>query len=345
MEQLEKVSEDAKSAIEKISTREELEDLRITYLGRNGIITNLLHQIKDLPEDQRPQFGKRANEIKQIITNLLEERIKFIDSSTKNQIDTLFDFTLTGKPYPFGHQHPLTQVMNEITEIFSRLGFAIAEGPDVETEYYNFEALNFPPNHPARDTQDTFYVKSLSSGKETSTQLLLRTHTSPVQIRVMEKTQPPVRIIVPGRVYRSDEIDASHSIVFHQVEGFAVDENITFADLKYTLTAFIKSMFGKETQARFRPSYFPFVEPGAEVDMTCLFCKGQGCKVCKQSGYLEILGAGMIHPNVFKYVNYDSEKYSGFAFGMGVERIAMLKYDINDMRLFYENDIRFLAQF
>ncbi|HRZ87260.1 MAG TPA: phenylalanine--tRNA ligase subunit alpha, partial [bacterium] len=245
------------------------------------------------------------------------------------------DVTLSGRRTVLGKRHPLNRVMEEVLGVFTRMGFAVREGPEIETEYYNFEALNIPKLHPARDMQDTFYVKD---------DLLLRTHTSPVQIRVMESMRPPLRVVAPGKVYRRDA-DVTHSPMFHQVEGFMVDEHITFADLKGVLTVFCRAMFGAETKVRFRPSFFPFTEPSAEVDISCVICSGKGCRVCKSTGWLEILGSGMIHPEVFRHVKYDSEKYSGFAFGMGIERIAMLKYGVNDIRLFFENDVRFLEQF
>jgi phenylalanyl-tRNA synthetase alpha chain len=313
------------------------EFLKTKYLGRKGIISELMKVIPQLPQDQRALYGKEVNTLKCEITHFLDDMIGKVSSvaspETKKEI---FDITLPGKHISIGKKHPLTQTIDEIKEVFARLGFEVTYGPEVETEHYNFEALNIPSDHPSRTDFDTFYIKN---------DVLLRSQTSTVQIRVMEKQQPPIRIIAPGRVYRPDTVDARHSFMFHQVEGLLVDENVSFADLKGILNQFIKTYFGKNVQTRFRPSFFPFTEPSAEVDISCSICKGKGCSVCSYSGWVEILGAGMVDPNVFKHVHYDAEKYTGFAFGMGIERITMMKYNINDIRLFYENDMRFLSQF
>lgn len=336
-----------KNAIEEISksqTQEELEKIRLKYLGRKGIITEKLSGLSKLALPEKKTVGREINIVKKNITDAVEKQSEEIKKKniceesdmsvgTKNVIDT----TLPGKPFDFGKLHPLTQVMNEVKNIFVNLGFNIATGPEIETDYYNFTALNIPKDHPSRDLQDTFYVKT--------SELLLRTHTSPVQVRVMEKQKPPIRIIAPGKVYRHEAVDASHSFVFHQVEGLAVDEDITFADLKAVLEIFVKKMFGENISSRFRPSFFPFTEPSAEVDMQCLICKGTGCGVCKQSGWVELLGCGMVNPKVFESVGYNTKKYTGYAFGIGIERVAMLKFGIDNMRLFYENDMEFLRQF
>ncbi len=329
---------EAKNEIEETISLEILENLRIKYLGRKeGIFTQLLKQMANLPFQERPETGKLINEIKNKVTQLLEEKGTTLKSKGKAQklSQEKIDITLPGILPELGKLHPITKTLKEIIDIFIRLGFQVAEGPEIESSYYNFDALNIPSHHPARDMHDTFYV---------SQDIILRTHTSPVQIRVMEKQLPPLRIIVPGRVYRRDA-DISHSPMFHQVEGLFVDEQATFSDLKGVLSTFVHLIFGSETEVRFRPSFFPFTEPSAEVDIACVICAGTGCGVCKYTGWLEILGAGMVDPEVFKIVNYDSTKYTGFAFGLGVERIAMLKYGINNIRLFFENDMRFLEQF
>lgn len=328
----------AEKEIDEVISFEALENLRIKYLGRKeGVFTQLLKQMGTLPPQERPKTGKLINEIKDKVTQLLEEkgtRLKAENEAQKLVMEKI-DITLPGISPQLGNLHPITKTLKEIVDIFIRLGFQVAEGPEIESSYYNFDALNIPSHHPARDMHDTFYV---------SKDIILRTHTSPVQIRVMEKQKPPLRIIVPGRVYRRDA-DISHSPMFHQVEGLLVDEQTSFSDLKGVLSTFVHLIFGSETDVRFRPSFFPFTEPSAEVDIACVICNGKGCGVCKNTGWLEILGAGMVDPEVFKIVNYDSTKYTGFAFGLGVERIAMLKYGINNIRLFFENDIRFLEQF
>ncbi len=315
----------------------ELQQLRIKYLGKKGLVTSKLKALSTISPELRPAYGKAVNEVKVYI----EEEINRIEALLKKEehkkriVSEAVDITLPGKFTPFGREHPINKVLYEITRIFVSMGFEVEEGPDVELDYYNFEALNIPKDHPARDMQDTFYI---------SEDIVLRTHTSPVQIRVMEKRKPPLKIIAPGKVYRCDA-DISHTPMFHQVEGFMVDTDVAFSDLKGVLESFIHSIFSAETPVRFRPSFFPFTEPSAEADIGCIFCSGKGCRVCKNTGWLEILGAGMINPRVFEMVGYDPEIYSGFAFGMGVERIVMLKYSIDDIRLFFENDMRFLKQF
>lgn len=315
----------------------ELQQLRIKYLGKKGLVTSQLKTLSEISPELRPEFGKAVNEVKIFI----DDKLKKIEGSLKEDehkkriLSETIDITLPGKFVPFGREHPINKVLYEIVNIFLSMGFEVEEGPEVELDYYNFEALNIPKDHPARDMQDTFYI---------SDDVILRTHTSPVQIRVMEKRKPPLKVIAPGKVYRCDA-DISHTPMFHQVEGFMVDTDIAFSDLKGVLELFIHSFFSVETPVRFRPSYFPFTEPSAEIDIGCNFCSGKGCRVCKNTGWLEILGAGMIHPKVFEMVGYDKELYTGFAFGMGVERLTMLKYSIDNIRLFFENDIRFLRQF
>jgi phenylalanyl-tRNA synthetase alpha chain len=330
--------------IEQSTSESALEQLRVDVLGRKGRLTLLLRGLKDLPADERPRAGEQLNQLRRVIEERLDDRARALKQQAKERALSLdrVDITLPGTRFERGRIHPVTLMIDEIVDVFCGMGFEIARGPDIEDDYHNFEALNFPQDHPARDMQDTFFV---SNGG------LLRTHTSPVQIRTMETRQPPLQVIVPGAVYRHDD-DATHSPMFHQVEGFAVDHNIAFSDLKGVLTHVLRQVFSPETGVRFRPSFFPFTEPSAEVDIECFFCGakgaaagGQSCRVCKGSGWLEILGAGMIDPEVFRVVGYDPEKLSGFAFGMGVERIAMLKYGIDDIRLFFQNDLRFLRQF
>jgi phenylalanyl-tRNA synthetase alpha chain len=338
LERLQQLEELVEHSVAEGHTLQILNNLRTEVLGKNGKVTEILKEIGKLPPEERPGFGELVNKAKLKISRLIETRYEVLqekEQSEKLRSESI-DVTLPGRGIGYGHEHPLTQTVEEIKTIFARLGYTVAEGPEIETDYYNFEALNFPADHPARDMHDTFFVEG---GR------LLRTHTSPVQIRVMEKQKPPVRVLMPGRVYRNDETDASHSPVFHQVEGLLVDQGITFADLKGTLEFFIHSFFGKEKKVRFRPSFFPFTEPSAEVDVQCILCNGAGCRLCKNSGWIEILGAGMVDPNVFKAVNVDPEIYTGLAFGMGVERLAMLRWGIDDIRLFYENDLRFLRQF
>lgn len=335
---LEDLQADALKRIENAKSREDLEDLRVEFLGRKGKLTDYIRKLGEIPPEERPEAGKSANQTKIRLTDALQERLTSLDTvSLKERLEgEAVDTTLPGFEPWIGSIHPLSHVFREIIEIFHGMGFSVAYGPEVETDYYNFEALNFPKDHSTRDMQDTLYL---------SDDVVMRTHTSPVQIRTMEKTQPPVRIISPGRAFRCDSPDASHSPVFHQVEGLYVDKGVTFPDLKGCLHAFAQGIFGPRVKTRFRPSFFPFTEPSAEVDISCIFCDGEGCRVCKKTGWLEILGSGMVNPAVFEYVGYDPEVTTGFAFGMGVERIAMLKYRINDIRTFFENDVRFLAQF
>jgi phenylalanyl-tRNA synthetase alpha chain len=334
LNEIKKLEQEFFSEIALIEEKTDLEKIRIKYLGRKGSLSELFNRLSDVPKEIRPEAGKILNNAKNLIWEEYEKlMLKF---SEKKELMKKLDLTLPGRKPFIGRKHPLTIVLDEIKYIFQGLGFRIEDGPEIESDYYNFEALNIPPNHPARNMQDTLYITD---------NIVLRTHTSPVQIRVMEKNSPPIRIIAPGRVYRKDTPDASHSPFFHQVEGLAVDEGITFGDLKAIITAFAHKMFGPDIKVRFRPSFFPFTEPSAEYDFNCIFCRGKGCRVCKNSGWIEISGAGMVDPNVFQVVHYDSEKYTGYAFGMGVDRIAMLKYGIEDIRLFFENDIRFLTQF
>ena len=316
-----------------IRNKQDFETIRVKYLGRKGLIQALYASLREVEAADRPQVGKAINDIKALIEKKLEElQAGFADSKSSTKID----LTLPGRLASSGRKHPLTLVMDEVKRFFVRLGFTIADGPEVETDYYNFAALNFPQHHPARAMQDTLFI---------SAEVLLRTHTSPVQIRTMLKQKPPVRIIAPGRVYRRDTPDASHSPFFHQVEGLFVDKGVSFGDLRAVIQEFAKYMFGQDIHVRFRPSFFPFTEPSMEYDFNCIFCRGKGCKVCKYSGWVEISGAGMVHPNVFRNVGYDPDIYTGYAFGMGVDRITMLKYNIDDIRLFFENDMRFLQQF
>ena len=337
-EKLKSIQEEATDKIKSASDMDELEDLRVQYLGKKGEVTQILRGMGDLPPEKRPVIGKLANQVKAKLKKLIEEKketFKQQEKEKKLQEESI-DVTLPGNNIESATKHPLTLVFDDLKDIFLGLGFEIAEGPEVEKDYYNFEALNFPPNHPARDMQDTFY---------TSNGVLLRTHTSSVQVRTMEEQELPIRIIAPGRVYRSDEIDATHTPVFHQVEGLMINENTSFAHLKDVLIKVVHEIFGEDRDVRFRPSYFPFTEPSAEVDVSCANCGGAGCSICSDTGWLEILGAGMVHPNVLEMSGIDSEKYSGYAFGIGVERLVMLKYDIDDIRLLFNNDLRFLKQF
>ncbi|MGA3206797.1 MAG: phenylalanine--tRNA ligase subunit alpha [Syntrophales bacterium] len=337
LKELEELQRQAESELRKSNTEEELRAVKTKYLGRKGILTKLLRGLGNIEPEVRPQVGNRCNEIKVALTVAIENALKARTALKKGGelLRDRIDVTLPGRKVRFGKEHPVALVCEDICDIFAGLGFSVVQGPEIELDYYNFEALNIPKDHPARDMQDTFYVED---------NIVLRTHTSPVQIRVMEKQRPPVRILSPGRVYRPDS-DISHTPMFHQIEGLLVDKGITFGDLKGVLTLFLKQMFGGDTALRFRPSFFPFTEPSAEVDIKCVMCRGTGCRVCSQSGWLEILGSGMVDPEVFKNVNYDPEEFSGFAFGLGLERIAMLKYGISDIRLFFENDWRFLEQF
>lgn len=320
--------------INQVDSLKALEEIRIKYFSRNGLVSVLFDQLKDAPKEHKPELGKKLNDLRTELNNKFEEVKSKLQST--GEVETKIDLTLPGKEVIVGSKHILTQTLDEIKSIFKGLGFSVAVGPELESDYYNFEALNFPSDHPARDMQDTFFV---------SKDFLLRTHTTPVQIRIMEKQKPPVRAIMPGRVYRNEAVSARSYCMFHQVDGIYVDTDVTFAELKGTLVSFAKQFYGSDLKYRFRPSFFPFTEPSAEMDITCYLCNGKGCKICKNSGWLEILGCGMVDPNVFKFVNYDSEKYTGYAFGMGIERIALLKYGITDIRIFFDNDLRFLKQF
>ena len=335
---LKQIREEAMKQIEASDALDKLNDIRVNYLGKKGELTSLLKSMKDMAAEERPKFGQMVNDVKQVIEAKLDEtKAKLSAKVREEQLKTeVIDVTLPAKKNWVGHRHPSTIALEEVERIFVGMGYEVVEGPEVELDYYNFEALNIPANHPAKDEQDTFYINQ---------DIVLRTQTSPVQVRTMEKGKLPIRMIAPGRVFRSDEVDATHSPSFHQIEGLVVDKNITFADLKGTLAEFAKELFGQETKVKFRPHHFPFTEPSAEVDVTCFKCGGKGCRMCKGSGWIEILGCGMVHPKVLKMSGIDPEEYSGFAFGVGLERIALLKYEIDDMRLLYENDMRFLKQF
>ncbi|MFC1709725.1 phenylalanine--tRNA ligase subunit alpha [Candidatus Omnitrophota bacterium] len=340
------VEEAALKEFEPIGSIELLEAFCVKYLGRKGVVTELISKISTLPAEERPEAGRILNSLKNKLKNLADSKRTVFSREITLQKDRLIDITLPGTVRAIGKKHPLTQVMDEICRIFISLGFKLFEGPEMESEYNNFQALNIPLDHPSRDAFDTFYL-------DTKKPLLLRSHTSPAQIRVMQQCKPPVATIVPGKVYRPDATDASHSFMFHQAEGFLVDKDVKFSDLKGVLEEFSREMFGSRTRMRFRPHFFPFTEPSAEVDISCIICGGTGrskekkktCSVCKGNGWLEILGCGMIHPHVFKSVGYAKKEYTGFAFGMGVERITMLKYGIDDIRIFFENDLKFLNQF
>ncbi len=334
LENIDQIKKDFEQALKNIKDAQSLEEIRIRFLGRKGLIAQTFALLADAPSDIKPKLGQELNRLKKELEDAYRQAEKTFKE--KNKKAHRLDLTLPGRKPVYVREHPLIQVANEVKEIFKSLGFVIEDGPEIETDYYNFEALNIPKTHPARDMQDTLYITE---------DIVLRTHTSPVQIRVMERQQPPIRMIAPGRVYRRDTPDASHSPFFHQVEGLVVGEDISFADLKGVIEAFAHKMFGHDIRVRFRPSFFPFTEPSAEYDFSCVFCRGKGCRVCKGTGWMEISGAGMVHPNVFEAVGYDAEKYTGYAFGMGIDRIAMLKYAINDIRLFFENDVRFLNQF
>lgn len=337
-EKLQNIRNQAISLLNDVKELKALDEIRVEYLGKKGQLTQVLRGMKDLSPEERPIIGQLANEIRDEIEQKLEEvkNLLILKEQEKKLKEEVIDVTMPGRKRKTGGRHPMNLVLNEIVEIFLGMGYKIAEGPEIETDYYNFEALNIPKDHPARDEQDTFYINQ---------EFMLRTATSPIQVRVMEKQKPPVRIICPGKVYRSDAVDATHSPVFHQIEGLVVDKNITFADLKGVLEVFAKELFGEKINVRFRPHFFPFTEPSAEMDVSCVVCGGKGCNVCKGSGWTEILGCGMVHPNVLRMAGIDPEEYTGFAFGMGLERLAMSKYGIKDLRLFVENDIRFLKQF
>ncbi|HHY62343.1 MAG TPA: phenylalanine--tRNA ligase subunit alpha [Bacillota bacterium] len=337
-DKVEAVVERALSAIENAHTTAALEEARVRLLGRKGELTTLLRQMKSVDPEDRPKFGALVNSARETIEKELDERARVLvaaEKAARLELERI-DVTMPGRAPRIGKIHPLTRGIMDITEIFVEMGFAVVEGPEVETDYYNFEALNTPQYHPARDVQDTFYVNDT---------VLLRTQTSPMQVREMEKREPPVKVVVPGRVYRRDQVDATHSPVFHQIEGLLVDHDITFTDLKGTLAMFARKFYGEERKVRFRPHYFPFTEPSAEMDISCAICGGAGCRVCKQEGWIEVLGCGLVHPNVLRAVGYDPDELTGYAFGMGVERLVMLKHGIDDLRLLYENDLRFLSQF
>jgi phenylalanyl-tRNA synthetase alpha chain len=335
---LKQIEETFRSELDGVAALQDLQQLKSRYTGKKGLITGELKALALLADpEEKKAHGKAVNELKNLVEAALREKEQLLKEGEKERrlLTEGIDVSLPGKFTTFGRTHPINRVLSEIKDIFISMGFGIEEGPEVELDYYNFEALNIPRDHPARDMQDTFYI---------SDDVVLRTHTSPVQVRVMEKRRPPLKIIVPGKVYRCDA-DISHTAMFHQVEGLMVDTDISFGDLKGVLELFLHGFFGKDTPVRFRPSYFPFTEPSAEVDIGCIFCKGKGCRVCKTTGWIEILGSGLVNPRVFEMAGYDAGVYSGFAFGMGVERLTMLKYAIDDIRLFYENDARFLAQF
>ncbi|MFA6308742.1 MAG: phenylalanine--tRNA ligase subunit alpha [Clostridia bacterium] len=337
-EQLNRIKEQARGELNKTVSQDELENIRLKFLGKKGELTSVLRGMGALSNEERPVIGQLANDVREHIENKIEEVKKELNKKEriKKINEEVIDVTIPGKRNEIGTKHPLTIVLDEIKEVFIGMGYQIAEGPEIELDYYNFEALNLPKGHPARDTQDTFYITE---------NILLRTQTSPVQIRTMENKKPPIRIICPGRVYRSDNVDATHSPVFNQVEGLVVDKGITMGDLVGTLQMFAKSLFGENVKIRLRPHHFPFTEPSAEVDASCWSCGGKGCRMCKGEGWIEILGAGMVHPKVLEICGIDSEVYSGFAFGLGVERTTMGRFNIDDLRLLYENDVRFLKQF
>lgn len=337
-DQLEKIKKEALDKIDASDALDKLNDIRIAYLGKKGELTQVLKSMKDVAPEDRPKVGQMVNDVRTIIEEKLENtRKELAKKAREEQLKReVIDVTLPAKKNSVGHSHPNTIALNEVEQIFVGMGYEVIEGPEVEYDEYNFEKLNIPANHPAKDEQDTFYITK---------DIVLRTQTSPVQARVMEQGKLPIRMISPGRVFRSDEVDATHSPSFHQVEGLVIDKHITFADLKGTLAEFAREMFGENTKVKFRPHHFPFTEPSAEMDVTCFKCGGKGCRFCKGSGWIEILGCGMVHPHVLEMCGIDAEEYSGFAFGVGLERIALLKYEIDDMRLLYENDIRFLKQF
>lgn len=335
LEQIQKSADELIAAAQSVA---QVEELRVRFLGKKGELTAILKQMGKLSPEERPVVGALANEVREAITQDIAARTKELQEAQLQQrlLEETMDVTLPGERPVQGKRHPFEKVLRELKEIFLGMGFDVVSGPEVELDHYNFEMLNMPKSHPARDTQDTFYITE---------NVLLRTQTSPMQIRTMEKTKPPIRIICPGRVYRSDAVDATHSPIFHQIEGLVVDENVTFSDLKGTLEMFIKKLYGEGTRVRFRPHHFPYTEPSAEMDMSCFKCGGKGCSLCKGEGWIEILGCGMVHPKVLENCGIDPEKYSGFAFGVGLERIVMMRYGIDDMRLLYENDLRFLKQF
>jgi phenylalanyl-tRNA synthetase alpha chain len=338
IQQIQTITQEIQNTV--ATTSAEVEAFRIKYLGTKGLVKNMMGEMKSVPNEQKKEFGQILNAFKVAAEEKLEALVAALgDTST---LDANIDTSLPGDEFTVGTRHPLNLVRNQMVSIFKRLGFAVAEGPEIEDDWHNFGAMNLPADHPARDMQDTFYVQEAA---DENAAWLLRTHTSSVQARVMETQKPPIRVICPGRVYRNETISARAHCFFHQVEGLYIDENVSFADLKQTLYFFVQEMFGKEVKVRFRPSYFPFTEPSAEMDISCQICSGKGCNICKHTGWVEILGSGMVHPNVLKNFDIDPEKYTGFAFGMGVERIAQLKYQVNDLRLYSQNDLRFLQQF
>ncbi|MBQ7266030.1 MAG: phenylalanine--tRNA ligase subunit alpha [Firmicutes bacterium] len=339
-EELKKIQESTLKKLSEVKGLEEIENIRVEVLGKKGGLTKILKSMGSLSQEERPIIGQYANEVRKAIEEKLEKtKENFLAFAKEKKLQSeKIDVTMPGKKTKLGHVHPMTQVIENIKNIFIGMGYEVVEGPEVETAYYNFEALNIPKEHPARDEQDTFYI-------EGEGEILLRTQTSPMQIRTMETHSLPIKIIAPGRVYRSDEVDATHSPVFHQLEGMVIDKGITMGDLKGALAVFAKELFGQDTKVRFRPHHFPFTEPSAEMDVSCFACQGKGCRVCKDSGWIEVLGCGMVHPKVLERCNIDPKVYSGFAFGMGLERIAMQKYSISDLRLLYENDVKFLEQF
>ena len=337
-QQLESIRQLSLEQIAAATTSAEIDDIRVRVLGKKGEVTAILKQMGKLSAEERPVMGALANEVREVVEKAIEEKLEQIKKELleKQLVEEELDITLPGNEFEMGKRHPIQLVLDELKEIFLGMGFSVAAGPEVELDKYNFEMLNMPKSHPSRDTQDTFYITE---------NIVLRTQTSPVQVRTMLNEKLPIRIIAPGRVYRADEVDATHSPLFHQIEGLVIDENITMADLKGTLEAFVKNMFGPETKVRFRPHHFAYTEPSAEMDMTCFKCGGKGCRLCKGEGWIEILGSGIVNPVVLESCGIDSTKYSGFAFGMGLERLTMMRYDIDDMRLMYENDMRFLSQF
>lgn len=340
MEQLLQQIAQYRQEIEAYSAADEkaVEEFRIRFLGTKGIVKGIMGEMKQVPPDQKKSFGQVLNEFKIFAETKFENLKAAITQNNGQAVHSSLDLSLPGDPVPLGSRHPITLMRNRIVSIFQRLGFAVAEGPEIEDDWHNFGALNLPEHHPARDMQDTFYIQQ-------NPDWVLRTHTSSVQIREMEKGKLPIRMLMPGRVYRNETVSARSHCFFHQVEGLYIDENVSFADLKQTLYFFVKEMYGKDVKVRFRPSYFPFTEPSAEMDISCFICGGEGCNICKKTGWVEILGCGMVHPNVLQNCNIDPQKYTGFAFGMGIERPALLKYDVKDLRLFSENDVRFLKQF
>lgn len=337
-QQLENIRQNSLQQIEAAKTPAEIDEIRVSVLGKKGQVTAILKQMGKLSAEERPVMGALANEVRETVEKAIETKLESLKKELleKQLIEEELDITLPGNHFEMGKRHPIQLVLDELKEIFLGMGFSVAAGPEVELDKYNFEMLNMPKSHPSRDTQDTFYITE---------NIVLRTQTSPVQVRTMLNQKPPIRIIAPGRVYRADEVDATHSPLFHQIEGLVIDENITMADLKGTLEAFVKNMFGPQTKVRFRPHHFAYTEPSAEMDMTCFKCGGKGCRLCKGEGWIEVLGSGIVNPVVLESCGIDSTKYSGFAFGMGLERLTMMRYDIDDMRLMYENDMRFLSQF